>query len=391
MKTLTQAAIFFIIIGTVVFLTSCSKGISKEYKQLLEESQQLIEEAAYDLALEKAEAAIKLDADAPEAYVQKGFIHISRNEINQAGEAFNFVRNHLEQFTDEEAKYAALLNLGNYDYMLKDNVSALRYFLEAKEIHKTDTTLLNAIGLIYISMKDYETAKMYYNEVIDLDQQSFYAYANLATIHFNEGDFAKAISQINTALSINPRVPQFYFIKSDIEEAQGNLEQGIKTMSDAIASWSELGDAYYKRGNLYLKQQDYLSAIVDFSYAKDAGILEAALGMGYAYNGLSQYTDAIDAFKAYEYSIEGVDLKVKYEIGVAYYQIEDYTSAIASIDELLTLEPQDTEALLLKAYSLEQQQRYDDAYQVLESIVAIEPTHARALKEMAFIDDNKLR
>lgn len=391
MRINKRIQLFFVLLAVILASASCTKSVTKEYTGLIEESQKYIDEEHYDLALEKIDAAIQIDKNAPEAYVQKGFIHVARREYNQAGEAFSYVREHLNDFADDESKYAALLNLGNFDYMQENNQSALDYFMEAKKIHESDTTLLNAIGLIYIGMKAYDTAIEYYNEVIDLDQKSFYAYGNLATIYYQQGDNNTALSQINTALSINPRIPQFYFIKGDIQIAQGELAQAIKTYSDAIELWSDLGDAYYKRGEVYLQQKDYLNAVSDFSFAKDANIPEAILGMGYAYNGLAQYDDAIDAFKAYENSIEGVDLKVKYELGVAYYQKEDYISSIASIDEILALEPKDTEAMLLKAYALEQQQRYDDAYQVLESIVAIDGNHELAKKEMAFIDDNKLR
>jgi len=383
--------LMILMVTAITLMTGCASAVSEKYTQLIDESQVFIDQEQYALALEKVNEAIAIDEKQPEAYVQKGFIHVATGEYNQAGEAFSFVREHLSDFADEDSKFAALLNLGNYDYMLGDNEAALSYFMEAKKIYESDTTLLNAIGLIYISLEQYDKAKEYYIQVIDIDQKSFYAYANLATIYLREEDYDTALSQINTALSLNPLVPQFYFIKADIYVAQKDITSGIKTYSEAIQQWSDLGDAYYQRGNLYLQEKDYLNAVSDFSFSKEAGITQSNLGMGYAYSGLSQFNDAIDAFLAYKNSIDGVDLKVLYELGVAYYQNEDYAAAITSIDELLALEPRDTEAMLLKAYCLEQQQRYDDAYQILESIVAIDENHELAKKEMAFIDDNKLR
>ncbi len=77
-------------------------------------------------------------------------------------------------------------------------------------------------------------------------------------------------------------------------------------------------------------QGKYLKAINDFAYARDSGITEAILGMGYSYQGLEQYEDAIEAFALYLESIERVDLRAMYEIGVSYYQLEDYTQSITA-------------------------------------------------------------
>lgn len=388
---LFKTLVLLSIMSILLIMTGCQKKVPEAYIQLIDTSQTYIDDQSYDKALESVEAAIAIDSSYPEAYVQKGFIHVAKGEYNQAGEAFAYVAQHLNDFNDEEGKYAALLNLGNYDYMTGDIEQALAYFMDAKKIHAQDTTLLNAIGLIYISKEDYDTAKEYYNEVIDLDQNSYYAYGNLAIIYSRLEDYKTAIDQINTALSLNPSVPQFYMIKGDILTSTDNIGEAIQVYTECITRWSELADPYYKRGELYLNQKQYLEAVSDFSMALSAGLVEANLGMGYAYNGLEQYDDAINAFKAYQNSIDGVDLKVLYELGVAYYQKKAYESSIASIDQLLSLEPKDTEAMLLKAYNLERLEKYDEAYDLLESILAIDPGHEGAKKELAFIDEQNLR
>jgi superkiller protein 3 len=113
--------------------------------------------------------------------------------------------------------------------------------------------------------------------------------------------------------------------------------------------------------------------------------------MGYAYQGLLQYDEAITAFSEYLVQLESVDLRAVYEIGVSYYQLENYQEAIHSMDEILKFEAKDTEAMLLKAYSLEKQENYEEAMLILEAIIEIEPNHTNALEEILFIQDNNLR
>ncbi len=168
------------------------------------------------------------------------------------------------------------------------------------------------------------------------------------------------------------------------------LETSIETFSEAIMRWSSYPDAYYKRGEAYLLQSEYLKAINDFAFARDSGIKEAILGMGYSYQGLEQYSDAIDSFKLYIESIDTIDLRAIYEMGVSYYQLEQYEQAITAFDQLLEYAPEDTEAMLIKAYAYEKNNDYETAYIILEEILALDPEHQAALEEIAFIEKNNL-
>ncbi len=112
--------------------------------------------------------------------------------------------------------------------------------------------------------------------------------------------------------------------------------------------------------------------------------------MGYAYGGLGQYQDAIDAFSDYLVELDAVDLAAVYEIAVNYYRLENFEESLNAVEELLRYEPGDTEVLLLKAYNLEKLFRYDEAMEILEGILIIDPEHKKALEEVQFIKENGL-
>lgn len=383
--------LFGILLMSSLMMNGCSQKVSKEYLDLLEKSQTLIDENSnYIEAEELIDQAIEMYPEAPEAYVQAGYIHLIRGEYNQANDMLSKSIEYEENFQDEDSKYFAYLNMGNLKYQQHQSASGLEYLLKAVEINDEDPAVHNALGLVYVDLEKWEEAIEAYDKSLEIDAGYFYTYANVASLYHKRGDYERAINEISTALALNDQIPHFFIIKGDIEMSMDQLDTSIETFSEAIMRWSSYPDAYYKRGEAYLLQGKYLKAINDFAYARDSGITEAILGMGYSYQGLEQYEDAIEAFALYLESIERVDLRAMYEIGVSYYQLEDYTQSITAFDELLEFEPEDTEALLIKAYALEKSDDYETAYKILQEIIAINSEHQAAKEEIAFIEENNL-
>lgn len=383
-----------IIVGLIMLtmiLGGCSSGLSEDYINHLNSSQTYIDNEDYEAAMVEIEDAISHNPEVPEAYVQKGYIHLVRGELNQATTALKFVEEHIDEFQNDDSKYAGLLNIGNLRYQLELYSEALEFFEQAKVIGGRDPELYNAIGLTYMALGEADKAKEAYSITLDVDADNFYAYGNLAALFLNSGELDRGLSEINTALGINPYVPQFYLIKAELLAAKNQIDEAIGVYSEALLIWDNFGSAYYQRGDLNLLQGNYLDAANDFSSSKDYGIVDGLLGLGYAYNGLTQYDRAITAFSEYLANIEAIDLRAVYEIALGYYQLENYSEAINSIDELLKLEPEDTEALLIKAFSYEKLNQYEEAKDILNIILSIEPNHKQALEEIKFIEENNLR
>jgi len=388
---LKKISIMIVLLLSVYSLTGCTQKLSEEYMEHISKSQEDIDAKDYEGAMKEIEAALRENEKAPEAYLQKGFLHLTKGELNQAKDALMYVLEHMDDFSDKDSKYTAYLNMGNLYYQFDDNSKALTYFLKAKEINDSDPELYNAIGLVYMNMEETEKAVEAYTKAIDLDPNNFYAYGNMASVFLVKAEIQKGLNEINTALGLNPYIPQFYIIKGELLEAENKPDEAISVYTSALSNWDTFGDAYYKRGELYYKTGDYLNAIFDFSMAKDAGITEGLMGMGYSYKALNQYEDALDAFQDYLKTLGKTDLKALYEIAVINYQLERYQEAINAVDQLLTYEPSDEEAMLLKAYSLEKLETYDTAYEVLKKIIELNPEHELAKKEIQFIEENNLR
>ncbi len=378
--------VVMILIITMIFV-ACSNAPSNDYIEHINLAQEYIDSGDYEAATIEIEKAIKLDDNAPEAFLLKGFMHMTLGELTEAQKALLYVEENISQLVEEGNKYQALLNLGNLYYQKGEFKIGIEYFNKALEKNSQDAELYNAIGLSYMQLGEKVLAKENYTNAIDIDQNNFYAYGNLAALFLEEGKINTGLNEINTAMNINPYVPQFFVIKARLQEANNQIEEAIATYTQAIGLWEDFGDAYYLRGELFMTSSEYLKAIEDFSKAKDYGIVEGLLGMGFAYQGLMQYEDSITAFTEYMINLDAIDLRALYHMAVSYYQLGNYAETINVLDEIIKLEPEDTEALLLKAFAYERKSQYDQAIITLNQILFINPNHSEAKTELEKINN----
>lgn len=374
----------------IVFIVGgCSNEQSDAYQKLIDESKAFLENSDLENALAKAEEAIQWNKEEPSAYAIRGFIKLTKNELNQAKEDLSYAVSKIHEIDDEMDKYSVYVQMGNLLYFQGNYEESLTYYNKALAINEEVSDLYNTIGLVYAAKGNYEAAIKEYFKALEQDDGNYYAYGNVAKAYLMLGDPQRALTEINTAFHLYAKVPEFYIIKGKSLIALERFEEAESVYLEAISLWEDLADAYYDLGDIYLRQGNYLASIQKFSFAKDYGIDEGFLGMGYCYRNLEQYEEAIIAFQEYQSRIEGVDLKALYEIGLCYFQLENYQQTVTTYKEYLSIE-ENTEILLIMGYAYEQLAEYDKAYDLFMRIIEIDPNHEDASKEIAFIEENHL-
>lgn len=373
----------------VFILGGCRNEQTEAYQLLIEESKAYLESSDFDKALLKVEEAIQLNEESPDAYAIRGFIKLTKNELNQAKEDLSYAVMNIHEIEEDMDKYSVYVQMGNLLYFQDKYDESLIYYQKALVIDDQVSDLYNTMGLVYAGKGDYKTALQQYLKALEFDDGNYYAYGNVAKAYLMLNDPERALTEINTAFNLYAQIPEFYLIKGKALIALERLDEAKSVFLEAVALWEELADAYYELGDIYLRQGDYLSSIQNFSFAKDYGIAEGYLGMGYCYRNLEQYEEAIQVLREYQDQIEGVDLKALYEIGLCYYQLENYQQTLTVYEEYLLIE-ENTEVMLIMGYAYEQLEKYDMAYEFFTKIIEIDPNHEQASKELAFIEENQL-
>jgi tetratricopeptide (TPR) repeat protein len=158
----------------------------------------------------------------------------------------------------------------------------------------------------------------------------------------------------------------------------------IEAFSGAMALRPSSMLAWLKRGEVYLKRQDYRSALRDLRTA--VGLDPAALRplelLGDTHTALERYDWAADQYEAY-LRVDDRDPRVYYKLALARLYDRRLDAAIAALRRSLRLDDTAPEAHYLLGVCLAQQRRSAEAIRALERAVRLSPAMIEARKALA--------
>ena len=157
---------------------------------------------------------------------------------------------------------------------------------KAVEANPSNTEALNARGVAYFQLKDYQNAALDYDQAIAADSAVYLPFFNRAKLKLAQNDFEAAIRDFSKATQLAPDSAEV-FLNRGFVYAQLHLPQQASADFDkAIQLDNDNPESYYVRGNLKLEQKDFGAAILDYEKAVGlhAKFPEAFFNMGLAQN-----------------------------------------------------------------------------------------------------------
>jgi tetratricopeptide (TPR) repeat protein len=194
------------------------------------------ENAKIDEALKLYDQAIKLDPSFREAYLNRGLIYKYKGEWDKAIADF-----------DQGVKYSygevaseiyfergfAQIQKKNFDASITDFTTAI-----ARAPTRTASDVVQSYALraeAYMNKREYAKAASDLNFVIELNPQSSYAYLTRGRAKYEQQDAVGAIADYTKAISLNPKDPRPYFMRGfaygslrQYKEAKVDLEEAIR-------------------------------------------------------------------------------------------------------------------------------------------------------------------
>ena len=165
--------------------------------------------------------------------------------------------------------------------MIRPSAAILRTFIP--EIFKIIVELLSkreAVygnqGNVHLSSGDYDKALECYDKALELEPKSVEGFAHRAQAYRFKGDYNKAITECNTAVSLNPDYALSYLIRGDAcyDQLRGqgsfglsSLLKVIKDYNKAIELKSDFGEAYRSRAMIYRMLNSDSEALEDLNKA----------------------------------------------------------------------------------------------------------------------------
>jgi len=153
-----------------------------------------------DKAADHLKKAIELKPDYSDAYNYLGFVYFRQGRVYEAIEAYNKALDNLLYLNPQEAH----LNLGVAYLSLKQYQKAKVHLEEAIRIVPTFVPAYNSLGITYEGLGQDDKARSAYEKALELNPQYVDAYLNLGKLFYRSGERQKAIECFDKVIRLEP-------------------------------------------------------------------------------------------------------------------------------------------------------------------------------------------
>jgi len=162
--------------------------------------------------------------------------------------------------------------------------------------------VVNAYGYALYEKGQRDEAVAQFRRTIELDPRHAGAYANIATVYWNEHAAADSIPFFAKAIELSPDEfgAETYTCYGSALKITGRLDESIRVLSDAVSRDADYLAARYNLGNAYLAKGAWPDAVAMYQkvLARDAQHADAWVNLGLGLAGLGRNEEALDAYRA---------------------------------------------------------------------------------------------
>lgn len=225
--------------------------------------------------------------------------------------------------------------LGQYDKALRDVDRALRFSV-------TSPVMYYARAMVLMSMHRYKDALDDFNRYRTSGPRVAYVDLQRGLALQKLGRFAEAAGAFGDALALAPDNPSLLLHRAAANTQAGRIDAAIADYTRCI-NLDPKPTTYFRRGNLYMRRNDYKSAVLDFSSGLelDSRMIGAYGNRANSYIKLGKYDLALKDYTAL-LKLNPRDALAYRNRGTLYKRLGRLDLARADYERGLTLAPNDT-------------------------------------------------
>jgi len=147
----------------------------------------------------------------------------------------------------------AYRNIGDAYIRLRKYKEAIEALEKVIELAKPEDVIYEAIGHCYDRMKNYAQARFYYRKASHLHLDDSKLYYKIACTYFNEGQWQSCIKQLDNAIRIHRRKPEYNLLMGECKIAIGAFKEAVQYFSNVVrvrprrvTGWEALIRCLYK-------------------------------------------------------------------------------------------------------------------------------------------------
>ncbi|MFZ2052955.1 MAG: tetratricopeptide repeat protein [Candidatus Aminicenantales bacterium] len=194
----------------------------KEALAVFDAGNSLLNQGDYDGALRMFEEFAAKHPGIYQVHLNIGTCYLKKEELDKAESAFKLVldkviETHGDLKKDADASLRASTGLGEVFLRRGDFEAAQKYLAQAVDISPQDEAAAYNVGELLFSNQKIDEAIRYLELATQIKKDWPKPYLKLGYVYLNKGDFAKALDNFNTFLTLDPENPEAAQVKTIIE------------------------------------------------------------------------------------------------------------------------------------------------------------------------------
>lgn len=330
----------YFLLGVMLFETNKISEAFCEFKQL-ENIKPNYKNLNYYLALcyqkelnykaveEYAQRALEQDSSNPSVYILLAQNYITMKKEEDGLKIYNMA---LEKGINDFELY---LSWGISLLKINDINTAKEKLLKALEKKENDSNALYRLGYCFHKEKDFDNAEKYYKLALNSSPQNSMAFADLGIVYYERKNYDEAISSFLKAINISSKMTYLYFY---------------------------IANCYYKQGR-FKKSLDYYEKTIEYYPMHIEALINCTVNL----LNMNEIKEALRKIRT-AYQINRESEKILLVYALTEFKSGLYNDAIEKIDMLLSKYSKNTEAKFLKAHSLINLNKVQEALNILYSL-----------------------
>jgi tetratricopeptide (TPR) repeat protein len=294
-----------------------------------------------------------------------------------------------------DAKYAdARYRLGLLLLKTGDPKGAFKELQRAVSLDPGNLDAGVKVAEFYLLSRNRKESRKYVEQVLSKNPDYLDALALLANLDLIEGDFDKALTNIDRAISLNQKSDKYYTIKGRILAAQQKWQESEELFKKAIELAPENFINYKSLLNLYEQKKDKAAfqKQLDLMIEKFPGNMQLYVILAGFHQKRNEFDKARDALlKALEIQPDSIQLHL---LLAKFYKKQGQKEETARIlNQTVENFPENIQAKVALAEFMFDTRQFDKARELMEAILATNPANggANLIKARFFINEGKNR
>ncbi len=320
-----------------------------------------------------ADAALAIDPDAIEGWLNLGLLEHHEARYREAVQAFN------KALVINGQSIAAWKGLAGAHDALGENTEALRCYAEVLRHDGNAFEALSNTGAILNDLKRYAEALVYHQRALQLNPRHVQTLSNQGVALQGQGRLEAALASHEQALAVDPGYAEGWFNKGLVHRELGQLDKALEAYATAIrlnpehaAVWASKGAVLHRLGRLEEALQAHQQSL-----ALNSESAESWSNKGLTLQELGRFEEALADYEK-ALTLKPDFAEVYSHQGLLLTELRRAQAALVACDQALSLKPDYAEAHNNRGLALKALKRLDEAIGSFERAIALKPEFAEA-------------